>query len=66
MTIQALLLHPIILCLGAFVVLWAGLEAGRWLARRHEAGGGDISGIAVDGAVFALFGLLIASTFAAN
>jgi len=60
---QAILLYPGLFCAGAFVTLWAALEIGRFLARRHEAGSKDLSAGAIDAAVFALLGLLIAFTF---
>jgi hypothetical protein len=63
MTIQTILLHPGILCAGLFLALWAALDLGRFLARRNEAGGNFISGSAIDAAVFALLGLLVAFTF---
>ncbi len=63
MTIQTILLHPAILSASVFVALWAALEFGRFLARRNEAREKDISGNAIDAAVFALLGLLIAFTF---
>lgn len=48
--------------LGLFALLWLGLELGRYVARRHRAGGREGYG-AVEGAVFALLGLLLAFTF---
>lgn len=62
MTLQGLLLHPLVFCAGALLLLWAALELGRMLGRRHVASGG-LSGGAIDAAVFALLGLLIAFTF---
>jgi hypothetical protein len=44
-------------------MLWAALEIGRSLARRNLAQTMDTSGGAIDAAVFALLGLLVAFTF---
>ncbi len=63
MTIQTILLHPIILCAVVLAVLWGALEVGRWLGRRNAANAKDATGGAIDAAVFALLGLLIAFTF---
>ncbi len=58
---HVLLDYPLLFGVGLFAALWAGLEIGRWVARRQ---GGDTGrGGAVDGAVFAVLGLLIAFTF---
>ena len=63
MTIQTILLHPIILCAVIFAILWVALEAGRWLGRRNAVSTKDAGGGAIDAAIFALLGLLIAFTF---
>jgi hypothetical protein len=63
MTIQTILLHPVILCAGLFAALWAALEIGRILARHDLNRAKQFSGGAADSAVFALLGLLIAFTF---
>jgi len=63
MTIQTVLLHPGILSATVFAMLWAALETGRFLSRRNEAKGKETSGGAIEAAVFALLGLLIAFTF---
>jgi hypothetical protein len=60
---QALLLHPIITCCGVFAALWIALESGRALASPHRAR--RVEGGAIDAAIFALLGLLIAFTFSA-
>lgn len=63
MTVQQILLHPGMLCAGIFLILWAALEAGRVIARRNMAGASEVTGGAIDAAVFALLGLLVAFTF---
>lgn len=62
-TMQTILLHPVALCALVFALLYAALEAGRFLGRRHAPGPGEAAGGAIDAAVFALLGLLIAFTF---
>jgi hypothetical protein len=62
MTMQNVLLHPALLSAALFAILWAALEAGRLLGRRNAASSIANSG-AIDAAVFALLGLLIAFTF---
>ncbi len=58
---SSIIAHPLLSCLGFFVALWICLEAGRRLGRNRMESGGESS--AIDGAIFALFGLLIAFTF---
>jgi len=60
---QTILLHPVAFCASVFAILWAALEAGRFLGGRHAARSGTPAGGAIDAAVFALLGLLIAFTF---
>lgn len=60
---QTMLLHPVILGAAVFLILCAALEVGRILARRNETRPKDLSVGVIDGAVFALLGLLIAFTF---
>jgi hypothetical protein len=60
---QAILLHPGLFCAAVFVILWAALEIGRFIAQRNQAKVKDVSGSAIDAAVFALLGLLVAFTF---
>jgi hypothetical protein len=60
---QTILLHPVALCALVFALLYAALEAGRFLGRHHAPGPGEAAGGAIDAAVFALLGLLIAFTF---
>jgi hypothetical protein len=60
-TLQTLLLHPIISCCGVFAALWLALESGRAMASPQRVQG--VHGGAVDAAIFALLGLLIAFTF---
>jgi hypothetical protein len=63
MTTETLLLHPAFLCLGTFASIMIALEIGHQLALRHKTSAKEISGGAVDAAIFALLGLLIAFTF---
>ncbi|GGE00206.1 hypothetical protein GCM10011529_02990 [Polymorphobacter glacialis] len=63
---QLLFTHPLVLCIALFAAFLLSLELGRWLARRAIASGhAEASGSAVDAAVFAVLGLLIAFTFSA-
>jgi hypothetical protein len=50
--------------LGMLFGMLAFLEVGGWLGRRRRDAGEEVSGGTIDGAVFALFGLVIAFTFA--
>lgn len=63
MTIETILLHPALFCAVLVAVLWAALEIGRWLGQRSADSAKDAGGGAIDAAVFALLGLLIAFTF---
>ena len=63
MTIRTILLHPALLSGAMLAVLWAALEVGRWLGRRKIGVAKEGGGGAIDAAVFALLGLLIAFTF---
>src|SRR5688572_23037452 len=57
---------PLLIGLGLFIGMFLGMEAGRRLATRRltRLGSASLAGFgAVEGAVFALMGLLVAFTF---
>ncbi len=55
--------QPLLMCGVLFAALLLSLEIGRALGRRRLGGGGEAGTGAVDGAIYALLGLMLAFTF---
>lgn len=58
-----ILQQPLLVCGLLFATLLLGLEIGRALGQRRRAAGGEAATGAIDGAIYALLGLMLAFTF---